>query len=202
MGKKLLVLLLCLLGLTLLAYLMLFIKGASMPEDEIGREEVNGREIVLGSIPSGFLVSVIYDYAAKTRTSDSPDEHHVPLMRPYALVCQDCRVISIGNFTSPPAKSAADIQTLIIVEDYEIGKASYGTPDSVTGYVPRDNTYTRYGYSMWAFDLKTGTLQAYKSLQDPSFEPKYKDFESPKHIDTSAIYEWAESVTVEPPAGR
>lgn len=213
MGKKSLGPLFGLLSFALLVYLMVTfgptIRGhqGSVQEnqiargEEIGREEVNGREIVLGSIPSGFIVPTIYDYAAKTLAKDSPDEHRVPLMRPYALVCLGCRIIDMIDFTSPPAKSATDIRTLIIVKEQEIGNASYGTPDSLTGYVPHANTYTRYGYFMWAFDLKTGTLQAYKSLQDPDFKPEYKDFETPKHIDASAVYEWAQSVTDEPLVG-
>ena len=94
------------------------------------------------------------------------------------------------QFTTPP--TAANIKTLILLRDRDVEHAEYVS----NGH---RSAYYRYGYDMLPFDIKTGRLGVYSSLNDPPFPSHFTigtgpDY-GPKNLYYSDLCRWADSIT-------
>lgn len=149
------------------------------------------------AVPRG-LYPTIEAYRSRC-VANANTEASVQLMRPYALVYVggmngDAGYRPIFDATSSSDVSAANITTLILIKEDLLEHASFGAPDRLTGHVNTGSTYYRYRYYLCGFDLKTGSLQAYTTLEDPFFKTEYRS-NGPQHLGDSAFSKWADSVT-------
>jgi hypothetical protein len=99
------------------------------------------------------------------------------------------------QFNTLPA--AGEIKTLILLKDEEIEHATYQGKDG------KPFICYRYRYYLWVFNINTGSLCAYNTLEDPSFPPEYTigpgpDYYGPRHLYYSELCKWANSVTDQP----
>ena len=111
--------------------------------------------------------------------SPSPSGSHTRLSRPYVFFHLDSgsnyTLLSDDQGVMPGTDSnltIANIKTVILVRYGQIEQRRY--TDTVNNGPPgQPFTLYRYGYDMWAFDVKTGSLGAYKRLEDEPFRSSY-----------------------------
>jgi hypothetical protein len=88
--------------------------------------------------------------------------------------------------------AVAEIRTLILLKTNEIERRTYNSNPP-----PGPETFYRYRHYAWAFDMRTSTLGAFTTLDDPTFLPKYYN-DRPDHLNERKLFEWADSITSDP----